>query len=74
MKNITLSADEHLLAAAHKYATLENTTLDAEFQKWLADYIEIQRQADRAMATTRELQGKISTDDCKFTRDEMNER
>ena len=25
MKNITLSADEHLLEAAHKYAAVENT-------------------------------------------------
>ena len=71
MKNITLSADEHLLEAAHKYAASENTMLDAKFRQWLEDYTERQRRADRAMATIRELQGKISTDGCKFTRDEM---
>lgn len=73
MKNITLSADEHLLEAAHKYAAVENTTLNAKFRQWLEDYTQRQQRADRAMATIRELQGKISTDDYKFTRDEMNE-
>ena len=73
MKNITLSVDEYLLEAAHKYAASENTTLNVKFRQWLEDYTERQRRADRAMATIRELQGKISTDGCKFTRDEMNE-
>ena len=73
MKNITLSADEHLLEAAHKYAAVENTTLNAKFRQWLEDYTQRQQRTDRAMATIRELQGKISTDGYKFTRDEMNE-
>ena len=73
MKNITLSADEHLLEAAHKYAAVENTTLNAKFRQWLEDYTQRQQRADRAMATIRELQGKISTDGYKFTRDETNE-
>ena len=73
MKKITLSADERLLEAAHKYAAVENTTLNAKFQQWLEDYTQRRQQADRAMATIRELQGKISTDGYKFTRDEMNE-
>ena len=72
MKNITLSADEYLLEAAHKYAAVENTTLNAKFRQWLEDYTQRQRLADRAMATIRELQGKISTDGRKFTRNEMN--
>ena len=38
MKNITLSADERLLEAAHKYAASENTTLNAKFRQWLKDY------------------------------------
>ena len=72
MKKITLSADEHLLEAAHKYAAVENTTLNAKFRQWLEDYTQRQQRADRAMATIRELQGKISTDGYKFTRSEMN--
>lgn len=73
MKKITLSADEHLLEAAHKYAAVENTTLNAKFRQWLEDYTEQQR-TDKAMAAIRELQDKISTDGRKFTRCEMNER
>ena len=73
MKKITLSADERLLEAAHKYAAVENTTLNAKFRQWLEDYTQRQQQADRAMATIRELQAKISTDGYKFIRDEMNE-
>ena len=72
MKKITLSADERLLEAAHKYAAVENTTLNAKFQQWLEDYTQRRQRADRAMATIRELQGKISTDGYKFTRSEMN--
>ena len=48
--------------------------LDAKYRQWLEDYTQRQRRADRAMSTIRELQGKISTYGCKFTRDEMNER
>ena len=75
MKKITLNADEYFLEAAHKYAAVENTTLNAKFRQWLEDYTQRQRQrlADRAVATIRELQGKISTDSYKFNRDEMNE-
>ena len=73
MKNITLSVDEYLLEAAHKYAASENTTLNAKFRQWLEDYTERQR-TDRAIATISALQDKICTDGQKFTRDEMNER
>ena len=38
MKEITLSADEDLLAAAQERARAENTTLDEEFRRWLAEY------------------------------------
>lgn len=36
MKNITLSADEHLIEWARQKAASENTTLNAEFRQWLA--------------------------------------
>ena len=74
MKNITLSVDEHLLKAAHKYAASENTTLNAKFRQWLEDYIERQERADRAVACIEELRCKYPPRDRKFTRDEMNER
>ena len=33
---------ERLLEAAHKYAAVENTTLNAKFRQWLEDYTQRQ--------------------------------
>jgi hypothetical protein len=74
MKNITLSADEHLIAAARQRATAEHTTLNEQFRLWLKDYVRRRQQADTAMETIKALQGRLSTGGRKFTRDEMNER
>ena len=73
MKNITLSADEHLLEAAHQWATAEHTTLNAQFRLWLEAYVGRRRQTDVAMATIDLLRASISTGGRRFTRDEMNE-
>lgn len=74
MKNITLSADEHLIDEARKRAASEHTTLNAKFHEWLEEYVQRGRQVEDAMATIRELRGKYSTEGRKFTREEMNER
>ena len=74
MKNITLSADEKLIADARRRATAENTTLNAVFRQWLDDYVGRRRQAEKAMATIHELQAAYGTGGRKFTREEMNER
>ena len=74
MKNITLSADENLIEAARRRAAAEQTTLNAKFRLWLADYVGRERQAERAMEVMRELRGKLSTGGRRFTREEMNER
>lgn len=74
MKNITLSADEHLIAAARQRAESEHTTLNAKFRSWLEDYVQRQQQSDQAMALIKELRSKYHTEGRKFTRDEMNER
>ena len=74
MKNITLSADEKIIDAAERLAVSENTTLNEQFQSWLAWYAEPQLRIDQAMKTLDELKGKISTGGRKFTREEMNER
>jgi hypothetical protein len=74
MKNITLSADERLIEEAREKARAEHTTLNEKFRRWLEDYVDRERQADRAMRTIRELQGRVSTGGRRFTRDEMNER
>lgn len=73
MKNITLSADEHLIEAARERARAEHTTLNKEFRRWLAEYgrrDERMRHFDEVIA---ELQGKVRIGR-KLTRDEMNER
>ena len=89
MKNISLTADERLVEAVRLKASEEKKTLNELFGAWLVDYLggkeaaeraiaatpEMRkRQAERAMATIRELQKSIKTGDRKFTRDEMNER
>ena len=72
MKNITLSADEDLIEAARARARSENSTLNEQFRRWLADYAHLQRMRryEEAMA---ELRGKVVVGR-KLTRDEMNER
>ncbi len=74
MKNITLSADEHLIDAARQRAVAEHTTLNEQFRLWLEGYVRRKQQAETAMETIRELRSRISTGGRKFTRDEMNER
>ncbi len=73
MKDITLSADEDVIAAAQERARAENTTLDEEFRRWLAEYSR-SAQAAKAMAVIDDLRRYVRTDGRKFTRDEMNER
>jgi len=74
MKNITLSADETLIAAAREMAASEGTTLNARFREWLEDYVRRKRRAEEAMELIRELRTRVRTGGRKFTRDEMNER
>lgn len=45
MKNITLSADEHLIEAANQRAEEEHTTLNEQFQLWLKHYVQHEQQA-----------------------------
>ena len=74
MKNITLSADESLIEAARQRAVAERTTLNAQFRRWLSDYVGRGRQADVALEAIHALRGSIATGGRKFTRDEINER
>ena len=74
MKNITLSADDKLIEAARERARAEQTTLNEQFRRWLADYVRQERKTESAMALIEELRGQVRTGGSKFTRDEMNER
>ncbi len=77
MRNITMSADEHLIDVARARAQQKKTTLNAEFRKWLESYTDIASNSKRRVQTYRSLMSElsdISTGGRKFTRDEMNER
>jgi hypothetical protein len=74
MKNITLSADEKLIAAARARAQAEHTTINEQFRRWLADYAQRKQRADEAMAVIEDLRRYVRVGGRKFTRDEMNER
>lgn len=74
MKNITLSADEHLIEAARARARAERTTLNEQFRHWLSEYAQRQKKADAAMAVIDELRKRLRTGGRRFTREEMNER
>ncbi|MEO8196544.1 MAG: hypothetical protein ABI689_07450 [Thermoanaerobaculia bacterium] len=73
MKNITLSADEKLIQAARARARAENTTLNEQFRRWLAEYGQKEERMHPFDELIRELQGKVRVGR-KLTRTEMNER
>lgn len=74
MRNITLSADEHVIERARARAQRERTTLNEEFRRWLADYARSTERADLAIAVVEELRAKLHTGGREFTREELNER
>jgi len=72
MRKITLSVDGKLIEAAR--ARAEQTTLNEQFRRWLADYVRQEQKTGSAMALIEELRGQVRTGGRKFTREEMNER
>jgi hypothetical protein len=73
MKNITLSADEKLIEAAHARARAEHTTLNELFRHWLAEYVCHHERLQRYDQVIGALRGKVQVGR-KLTRDEMHER
>ena len=74
LRNITLSADEQLIARAREKAGAAQTTLNVEFRKWLATYAAA--HDDAAVTRFRDVMRQLDHVDAgrTFTRDEMNER
>jgi hypothetical protein len=72
VKNITLSADEHLIEQARQTARARHTTLNAAFREWLAEFTAQQSTMQEYDALMDRL--SYFKVDRKFTRDEMNER
>ncbi len=72
VKNITLSADEHLIEQARETARAQHTTLNAAFREWLQQYSGRARwlqEYNDLMERTKYV--KV---DRKYTREELNER
>jgi hypothetical protein len=72
MKNITLSADEHLIEQARLMARAQHKTLNDAFREWLSHYTAgagAGPEFDSVMERLRHVRpGR------RFTRDEMNAR
>jgi hypothetical protein len=73
MKNITLSADQSLIEAARSRARAEQTTLNEQFRRWLADYAQTRGRLDRYDAVMQELRGQVKLGR-RLSREAMNER
>jgi hypothetical protein len=73
MKNITLSADEHLIERARQTAQAQHTTLNAAFREWLEQYTAQNGDVEEYDQLMRRLRGRVVAGR-KFTREEMNER
>lgn len=73
MKNITLSADEHLIERARQTARSEHKTLNAAFREWLEQYTARDGDVEEYDRLMQRLRGRVVAGR-KFTREEMNER
>ena len=72
IRNITLSADENLIARARERAAAEHTSLNAAFRQWLAAYAHVD-EARRGYADLMQRLSHVSAGRY-FSRDELNER
>ena len=72
VKNITLTADEHLIEQARRAAADRHTTLNAMFRDWLEDVAGGERRL-RAFNEIMERTKYVEVDR-KYTREELNER
>jgi hypothetical protein len=75
MRNITLSATDALIDRAREKARAQGVTLNDEFRKWLASYVQ-EQDAQSAVARFRSVMQALPLVDAgrTFTRDELNER
>ncbi|MBN1850130.1 MAG: hypothetical protein JW932_16270 [Deltaproteobacteria bacterium] len=72
LKNITLSADEHLIRKARKKAKSEHSTLNALFRLWLEKYTNLGFNSNDYEALMEKL--NYAKPNKHYTREEMNER
>lgn len=72
MRNVTLSADEHLIERARIIAKSRHKTLNVLFREWLEQFTAEDGSAQEFDALMKRL--KHVSAGRHFTRDEMNER
>lgn len=72
LKNITLSADEELIALARQKASRQGTTLNAQFRVWLRAFIEQEQTAREYRQLMRDL--SYARPGRRFSRDDLNAR
>ena len=72
MKNVTLSAEEHLIEQARQLARTQRETLNQVFREWLLQYTARQRGTRELDALMQRL-GHVHPGQ-HFTRDELNAR
>jgi len=73
MKNITLSAEEHLIEQARRTAQAQHKTLNAAFREWLEQYAAQAGDVEAYERLMKKLKGHVVAGR-KFSREEMNER
>ena len=75
MRNITLSAADALIDRAREKARAQGVTLNDEFRKWLASYVQGD-DSQSAVSRFRAVMQALPQVDAgrAFSRDEMNER
>jgi hypothetical protein len=72
VKNITLSADDHLIERARRLARAQNRTLNDAFREWLKQYT---AQAGSGLEFNSLMERLSKARGARqFSRDEMNER
>jgi hypothetical protein len=74
MKNITLSAEDHLIEQARQIARVQHKTLNQMFRDWLDEVVSRQNNTQEYRALMRDIRQSGAMAGRKFTRDEMNER
>ena len=75
IRNITLSASDQLIDQARDKARAQGVTLNNEFRKWLANYVQA-GDGQSAVNRFRSVMQALPQADAgrSFTRDEMNKR
>ena len=76
VKNITLSVDENVLAAARRHAAEPNSTVNALVREYLTNLAQHEDRARRARARLRQLsthsQGRLGKK--TWTREDLHDR